>query len=124
MPSTAHRLGIGLVVLGLLGGLARDAGAQRSKELGIPWWIYVGTYTGPESKGIYLFQMKTSENPDIPEFVTMTPLGLVAETPNPIVPGGRSQAPGAVCGERDRQLPGQEVRSGQRVRRRLRGRES
>ncbi len=83
MPSTAHRLGIGLVVLGLLGALARDAGAQRSKELGIPWWIYVGTYTGPESKGIYLFQMKTSENPDIPEFVTMTPQGLVAETLNP-----------------------------------------
>ena len=27
--------------------------------------------------------MKTSDNPDIPEFVTMTPLGLVAETANP-----------------------------------------
>jgi 6-phosphogluconolactonase len=53
------------------------------KDLGIPWWIYVGTYTGEKSKGIYLFHMKTSENPDIPEFVTMTPAGLVAETPNP-----------------------------------------
>ena len=27
--------------------------------------------------------MKTSENPDIPEFVTMNPLGLVADTPSP-----------------------------------------
>src|SRR6185436_14606641 len=53
------------------------------KELGIPWWIYVGTYTGEKSKGIYLFRMKTSDNPDIPEYVTMTPLGLVAETSNP-----------------------------------------
>ncbi len=54
----------------------------RPTELGVPWWIYVGT-TGESSKGIYLFQMKTSENPDIPEFVTMTPLGLVAQTPSP-----------------------------------------
>jgi 6-phosphogluconolactonase len=56
---------------------------RTTPRMGIPWWIYVGTYAGEGSKGIYLFQMKTSENPDIPEFVTMTPLGLVAETPNP-----------------------------------------
>jgi len=57
--------------------------ATPDAKLGIPWWIYVGTYAGDGSKGIYLFQMKTSENPDIPEFVTMTALGLVAETLNP-----------------------------------------
>jgi 6-phosphogluconolactonase len=51
-------------------------------ELGVPWWIYVGS-TGAGGKGIHLFQMKTSENPDIPEFVTMTSLGLVAQTPRP-----------------------------------------
>ena len=45
--------------------------------------IYVGTYTGQKSKGIYLFQMKTSDDPNIPQYVTVTPLGLVAETPNP-----------------------------------------
>jgi 6-phosphogluconolactonase len=56
--------------------------ARPDEKLGIPWWIYVGT-SGPGSKAIYLFQMKTSENPDIPEFVTMTALGLVAETPGP-----------------------------------------
>ena len=54
----------------------------RPSELGVPWWIYVGTARAG-GKGIYLFQMKTSENPDIPEYVTMTPLGLVAETPSP-----------------------------------------
>jgi 6-phosphogluconolactonase len=67
----------------LLSGAASGARAVAASELGIPWWIYVGTYTGDKSKGIYLFRMKTSENPDIPEFVTMTSLGLVAETPNP-----------------------------------------
>ena len=52
----------------------------RPSELGVPWWIYVGT-AGASAKGIHLFQMKTSENPDIPEFVTMTALGLVAAIP-------------------------------------------
>lgn len=55
----------------------------RDSELGVPWWIYVGTYTGEKSKGIYLFRMKTSDNPDLPEYVTMAALGLVAEAPNP-----------------------------------------
>jgi 6-phosphogluconolactonase len=54
----------------------------RPSELGVPWWIYVGT-TGASGQGIHLFQMKTSENPDIPEYVTMAPLGLVAAAPAP-----------------------------------------
>jgi 6-phosphogluconolactonase len=54
----------------------------RPSELGVPWWIFVGT-AGASGKGIHLFQMKTSENPDIPEYVTMTPLGLAAATPSP-----------------------------------------
>jgi 6-phosphogluconolactonase len=78
------RLEIALVSIALLLGGAIDSGqARAAPELGVPWWIYVGTYTGEGSKGIYLFQMKTSDNPEIPEFVTVTPLGLVAETPNP-----------------------------------------
>ena len=54
-------------------------------ELGVESLIYVGTHTGEESdaKGIYLFRMRTSDDPNIPEFVTVTPLGLVAETVNP-----------------------------------------
>src|SRR5205823_6669086 len=43
---------------------------------------YVGTYTGTKSKGIYLFKLKT-ENNEVFQNVTMVPLGLVAEIPNP-----------------------------------------
>jgi 6-phosphogluconolactonase len=40
------------------------------------YWVYVGTYTGGKSKGIYLFEFdsKTGE---------LTPRGLAAEAPNP-----------------------------------------
>jgi len=62
---------------------ALSSGAAARKELGVESFIYVGTHTGEKAKGIYLFRMRTSDDPDIPEFVTTTPLGLVAETPNP-----------------------------------------
>jgi 6-phosphogluconolactonase len=52
--------------------------AVASKDLGIPWWIYVGA-----PGGIHLFRMKTSEDPNIPEYVSMSALGLAAETPAP-----------------------------------------
>jgi 6-phosphogluconolactonase len=84
MPRPRHRSLAALLAAGLLIATAGLTPARAAKdELGVPWWIYVGTYTGAESKGIYLFQMKTSENPDIPEYVTMTARGVVAETPNP-----------------------------------------
>jgi 6-phosphogluconolactonase len=83
MPRIPHRLDTGLLMTALLGGLAGPASGQPAKELGIPWWIYVGTHTGDRSKGIYLLRMKTSENPDIPEFVTTVAPELVAETPSP-----------------------------------------
>src|SRR5687767_282798 len=99
MPQFALRfaIGLGLGVVGTVAqlpvGASSDARAQTqtgqpgkagqagktrpaAKQLGVPWWIYVGTYTGASgngSKGIYLFEMKTSDDPDIPEFVTMTP---------------------------------------------------
>lgn len=38
--------------------------------------VYIGTYTGKSSKGIYAFQMDKHDG-------TLTPLGLVAETPSP-----------------------------------------
>src|SRR5437867_746082 len=44
--------------------------------------VYVGTYTGPKSKGIYLFRLQT-ENLDVPQNVTLVPLGLAVETPSP-----------------------------------------
>jgi 6-phosphogluconolactonase len=73
---------VGIIIGALLLAAPSNAAPPR-EELGIPWWIFVGTYTGEKSKGIYLFHMKTSEDPNIPEFVTMKALGLVAETPNP-----------------------------------------
>ena len=47
--------------------LAQDPGRTR---------LYVGTYTGPKSKGIYLFEMDANTG-------KLADLGPVAETPNP-----------------------------------------
>ena len=44
--------------------------------------VYVGTYTGPQSKGIYLYKLKT-EDLEVAQNVTLVPLGLAAETQNP-----------------------------------------
>jgi 6-phosphogluconolactonase len=43
---------------------------------------YVGTYTGPKSKGIYLFRLQT-ENLEVSQNITLVPLGLAVETVNP-----------------------------------------
>ena len=50
--------------------------------MALPTLVYVGTYTGSKSKGIYLFRLET-ENPDVPQNITLVPLGLAAETPSP-----------------------------------------
>ena len=44
--------------------------------------VYVGTYTGAKSKGIYVFRLQT-ENLAVSQNITLVPLGLAAETPNP-----------------------------------------
>ena len=44
--------------------------------------VYVGTYTGPKSKGIYLFRLQTS-GMEVSQNITLVPLGLAVETPNP-----------------------------------------
>lgn len=44
--------------------------------------VYAGTYTGPKSKGIYLYRLQTT-NLDVSQNITLVPLGLAAETPNP-----------------------------------------
>jgi 6-phosphogluconolactonase len=48
----------------------------------MPTLVYVGTYTGPKSKGIYLFRLQT-DNLEVSQNVTLVPLGLAVETPNP-----------------------------------------
>ena len=44
--------------------------------------VYVGTYTGAKSKGIYLFRLQT-QGLEVPQNITLLPLGLAAETANP-----------------------------------------
>src|SRR5438876_3564248 len=44
--------------------------------------VYVGTYTGAKSKGIYLFRLQT-ENLEVSQNILLVPLGLAAATPNP-----------------------------------------
>ncbi len=55
--------------MGLSGSAARAAGSGD-------WLVFVGTYTGAKSKGIYSFRMDRATG-------ALTPLGLAAETPNP-----------------------------------------
>src|SRR5262245_33862014 len=45
-------------------------------------FVYIGTYTGDKSKGIYLFQLQ-AENRAVPQNIALAPLGLAAETPSP-----------------------------------------
>src|SRR5262249_9315644 len=44
--------------------------------------VYVGTYTGPQSEGIYVFRLET-ERPEASQSVTLVPLGLAAAASNP-----------------------------------------
>jgi 6-phosphogluconolactonase len=43
--------------------------------------VYVGT-SGPKSKGIYYYRLQT-DNLEVSQNITLVPLGLAAETPNP-----------------------------------------
>jgi 6-phosphogluconolactonase len=47
----------------------------------IPTFVYIGTYT-KTGKGIYLFRLQ-AENLEVPQNITLVPLGVAAETPNP-----------------------------------------
>jgi 6-phosphogluconolactonase len=61
-----------------LAGMAVPVAGQGPKDT----LVYVGTETGPKSKGIYLFRLQT-ENLEVSQNITLVPLGLAAETPNP-----------------------------------------
>jgi 6-phosphogluconolactonase len=47
-----------------------------------PTFVYVGTYTGPKSEGIYLFRLQT-RNLEVSQNITLVPLGLAAAAVNP-----------------------------------------
>jgi 6-phosphogluconolactonase (cycloisomerase 2 family) len=44
----------------------------------MPTFVYVGTYTGEKSKGIYSFDLRP-----MPQGAMLAPLGVAAETPSP-----------------------------------------
>src|SRR5262249_23629970 len=44
--------------------------------------VYVGTYTGPRSRGIYLFRLEPEPTP-ASQNVTLVPIGLAAAASNP-----------------------------------------
>ncbi len=44
--------------------------------------VYVGTHTGAKSTGIYFFRLRTT-NLEVSQNITLVPLGVAAETPNP-----------------------------------------
>ena len=67
-----------LALLSLVAGLLAIAGsgaAAAEPDAG-SYLVYVGTYTGPKSKGIYAFRFSPSTG-------TATPIGLVGETTSP-----------------------------------------
>lgn len=65
-------LAVGLAtVAGATVGVARPASSKDQNML-----VYIGTYTNAKSKGIYAFRMD-------PNTGSLTPVGLVAETPSP-----------------------------------------
>jgi 6-phosphogluconolactonase len=45
----------------------------------MPTFVYVGTYTSENSKGIYLFRLQV----DNPQSASLVPIGVAAETPSP-----------------------------------------
>src|SRR5687768_2348879 len=61
----------------------RTVGAfQLPTKEAVPTLVYVGTYTGAKSKGIYLFRFQP-EGDVVRQNVTLVPLGLAVETQNP-----------------------------------------
>lgn len=71
---TRGRFLYAITILALL--LLPSQGLARKSHSGGQYLMYVGTYTGPASKGIYAYRFDASTG-------RATPLGLAAETANP-----------------------------------------
>lgn len=63
-----------------------ESTTSPSPHAGAAFYVYVGTYTGPNSKGIYLYRLDLHSG-------ALSPLGVAGETENPsflaISPGGK-----------------------------------
>lgn len=66
----------------LAGSTSGRLAAQDARPASDETLVYVGTYTGRESKGIYFFRLQTN-NIAGSQSVALEPLGLAAETPSP-----------------------------------------
>lgn len=75
---------VGLAAGALALALVTSAAAQPAAKPLSPddTLAYVGTFTKGESKGIYVFRLQTS-GLEVSQNITLVPLGLAAETPNP-----------------------------------------
>src|SRR5215471_2300750 len=60
----------------------RPQSNSMSKPTGAVTLVYAGTYTRGKSKGIYLYRLQT-DNLEVSQNITLVPMGLAAETPNP-----------------------------------------
>src|SRR5690348_1491814 len=79
LPMNISRILIALLVVSSLVYVARAQEDVSNATL-----VYVGTYTGEKtgSKGIYVFRLQT-DHLEVSQNITLVPLGLAAETPNP-----------------------------------------
>jgi 6-phosphogluconolactonase len=78
---------LALAALALLGAPSSGAAAEPdpSAAVGVSpgdTLAYVGTFTKGASKGIYVFRLQT-QHLEVSQNITLVPLGLAAETPNP-----------------------------------------
>jgi len=73
-----------IVVAALTPAIVSEAQTKRVPTPANSTLVYVGTYTGQKSnsKGIYFFRFQDIGD-DVTQNVTLVPLGLAAETPNP-----------------------------------------
>lgn len=81
MPTVTLRI-LACAALAALSSLTMSSRAVLSQAPdGSPTFVYVGTYTGQKSKGVYLFKLQPGSGAAAdPTFV---PLGVAAETPSP-----------------------------------------
>jgi 6-phosphogluconolactonase len=73
---------VALLLAGLVGGSAAAPAQEAPPPQGKSTLVYIGTHTGENAKGIYFYRLQ-SAGTEVFQNVTLVPLGLAAETPNP-----------------------------------------
>jgi 6-phosphogluconolactonase len=70
------------LVAGLFGTHGSTSAQETPPLQGKSTLVYIGTHTGEQARGIYVFRLQ-SAGTDVFQNVTLVPLGIAAETPNP-----------------------------------------